>query len=99
MGSTISGPPQTQLGPDVITPKRDKNDMIEPIDRHEPIESSEPADAIEPTDSTEPTEPIDKTEPLQPIERTEFSDHSDHRLVSRSAGIEHDVKATVPKET
>jgi hypothetical protein len=68
--------------------------MIEPIDRHELIDSSEPADAIEPTDSAEPTEPIDRTDPLEAIDSTEFSDHSDHLLVSRSAGIDKMVKPT-----
>jgi hypothetical protein len=72
--------------------QRDQNDMIEPIDRHEPIDSSEPNDAIDPTDRAEPTEPIDKTEPLEAIDRTEFSDHSDHLLLSQSAGIERDGK-------
>jgi hypothetical protein len=77
--------------------------MIEPIDRHEPIDSSDPADPIEraeptePIDRTEPTEPIDRTDPVEPIDRTEFSDDIGHLLVFRSAGIEQDVKANLPK--
>jgi hypothetical protein len=80
--------------------------MIEPIDRHEAIDSSEPADVIEATDRTEPTEPtdradpmepIDRTEPFEAIDRTEFSDHSDHLLVSRSAGTEQNGKANPRK--
>jgi quercetin dioxygenase-like cupin family protein len=96
-------PTLPQLVPERITPRRDRNDMIEPIERHEAIDSIEPADAIEPTDRTEPieptdraepTEPIDKTEPLEAIERTEFSDQNDSLLVLRSAGIEQNGKPT-----
>jgi hypothetical protein len=101
--STICGSTWPQLAPDLITPQRDKNDMIEPIDRHdmiepidrhEPIDSSDPADPI---DRTEPTDPIDRTEPLEPIDRTESSDDIGHLLVSGFARIEQDAKANVPK--
>ena len=95
------GTGSSQVVPELSTPQRDMNDMIEPIDKHdmiepidnaEPIDSSEPADPIEPTDRTEPTEPIDNTEPSDAIDSTEFSDHSDHLLVSGAAAIRQDAK-------
>jgi hypothetical protein len=61
-----------------MTPRRARNDMIEPSDAAEQMENAEANDAIDPMESAEPTEPIDSTEPREPIESRESSDHSDH---------------------
>jgi len=71
-----------------MTPRRERQDMIEPTDEadsseprlaNEPTENADRAEPIEPTDSTDPTDPIESTEPREPMLRIGPSDRIDQR--------------------
>ena len=62
-----AGPPRhpaprlARYAPRFMTPRRARNDMIDPSDAAEHMENAEATDPIDPIESADPTEPIDST--------------------------------------
>jgi nitroimidazol reductase NimA-like FMN-containing flavoprotein (pyridoxamine 5'-phosphate oxidase superfamily) len=94
IAAAASGGAQALSGPDVRDPSTAPDDCDDSSDHRawllstdpmlidDPMEPQEANEPMDPIDANEPTLRIDSADPDDPIERTEFVDHSDQRELS-----------------